>query len=94
MKFSTKRAAEPAHLKVSMESIMQYAKHSSETVRRLFASWRGQPLDEIKRRIQCLRGAAAREHLTQEEWKTLDRMRKYVNDRERTRSHRPSTDST
>jgi len=72
---------------------MQYAKHSSETVRSLSASWRGQPLDGIERRIHFLRRAAAREHLTQEEWRTLDRMRKYVNDRQGTRSDRPSTDS-
>jgi hypothetical protein len=58
---------------------MQYAKHSSDA---LFASWRRQPLDELEGRILSLRRiAASGVHLTQEEWKTLDRMRKYVKTR-------------
>jgi hypothetical protein len=72
---------------------MQYAKCSSEKVRSLFASWRRQPLDELERRILSLRRIAASEHFSQEEWKTLDRMRKYVKDQRETQSDRPSTDS-
>jgi hypothetical protein len=59
------------------------AKNSCEVARNLTTSWRSQPIKEIKRRILSLQRLAVREHLTQYEWKTLDRMRKHVGGQEK-----------